>query len=260
MIDTLDTFIRNLEQASALEQIQGLIVELRDNFKIDHVVYHWVSADGEQYGFGTYDPVWVQRYVDKEYLRVDPVVIGCFQRFHPVDWKSLDWGSKAARAFRLDAVEHGVGNQGFSVPIRGPNGQFALFTLSHHCDDAAWEKFTKDNQRDILLIAHYLNQKALELEGRRQPDPVRPLSPREIDTLTYLAMGYGRGQIADLLSISEHTLRAYIESARFKLGAANTTHAVARALGEGMIVVGGSARAADGDWPGKDEQKQSARA
>jgi len=243
MTNRLDQFIRKLDQANALEQIQGLIVGLRDSFDIDHVVYHWVSADGEQYGFGTYDPVWVQRYVDKEYLRVDPVVLGCFQRFHPVDWKRLDWTSKPARAFRLDAVEHGVGNQGFSVPIRGPNGQFALFTLSHTCDDEAWAEFTKLNQRDILLIAHYLNQKALEIEAQRHPEPVRPLSPREIDTLTYLAMGYGRGQIADMLSISEHTLRAYIESARFKLGAANTTHAVARALGEGMIVVGGAARA-----------------
>ncbi len=260
MTSKLDRFIQKLDQANALDQIQGLTIGLRDSFEIDHVVYHWVSADGEQYGFGTYDPAWVQRYVDKEYLRIDPVVIGCFQRFHPVNWKRLDWSSKAARTFRKDAVEHGIGNQGFSVPIRGPNGQFALFTLSHSCDDETWSEFTKTNQRDILLIAHYLNQKALELEANRQPEPVRPLSPREVDTLTYLAMGYGRGQIADMLSISEHTLRAYIESARFKLGAANTTHAVARALGEGMIVVGGAARAAEGGWPGKDMEEQQVSA
>ena len=260
MMKILDQFTQNLDQANALEQIQDVIVALRDSFDIDHVVYHWVSSDGEQYGFGTYDPVWVKRYVEKEYLRIDPVVIGCFQRFHPVDWKGLDWSSKAARSFRKDAVEHGVGNQGYSVPIRGPNGQFALFTLSHSCGDEVWAEFTKDNQRDILVIAHYLNQKALEIEAGRHPEPVRPLSPREVDTLTFLAMGYGRGQVADMLSISEHTLRAYIESARFKLGAANTTHAVARALGEGMIVLGGAARAAEGGWPGKDQEEQAASA
>ena len=58
----LDTFLTALEQAQALEEIQELIVGLRDTFQIDHVVYHWVSADGEQYGFGTYDPIWAQRY------------------------------------------------------------------------------------------------------------------------------------------------------------------------------------------------------
>jgi len=251
----LDNFLLELGKATELEEIQGLIITLRDTFEIDHAVYHWVSADGEQYGFGTYDPDWVQHYVDKDYLRVDPVVLGCFQRFHPVDWKMLDWSSKAARLFRKDSIEHGIGNQGFSVPIRGPNGQFALFSLSHNCSDDEWAAFTSKNQREIILIAHFLNQKALELEMARQPEPVRPLSPREVDTLTYLAMGYGRSQVADMLMISEHTLRAYIESARFKLGALNTTHAVARALGEGFIVVGGAARAAEGGWPGKDEKK-----
>lgn len=247
----LETYLERVEQASGLDDIQALIVALRDHYRIDHIVYHWVSSDGEQYGCGTYDPRWVQRYVEKDYLRVDPVIIGCFQRFHPVDWKRLDWTGKAARAFQADAIAHGVGNQGFSIPIRGPNGQFALFTVSHNCTDAVWSDFTARHQRDLILVAHYFNQKALELERGRAPETTRGLSPREIDTLTYLAMGYARGQVADMLDISEHTLRAYIESARFKLGAMNTVHAVARAMAEGLIVVGGAARAAPGGWPGR---------
>ena len=256
MTASLDTFLQRLEQVTALDQIQTLITQLRDDLKVDHAVYHWVSADGEQFGFGTYDPAWVQRYVAEDFLRVDPVIIGCFQRFEPVNWKSLDWSARAARAFRQEAIKHGVGNQGFSVPIRGPNGQFALFTLSHSCADDEWAAFTRDHQRDIILAGHFLNQKALELEKARRPQPVRALSPREIDTLTFLAMGYGRGKVAEMLQISEHTLRAYIESARFKLGALNTTHAVARAITEGLIVVGGAARAAHGGWPGRAEGAQ----
>lgn len=256
----LDQFLEALAQADALEQIQDLTVGLRDHFQIDHIVYHWVSADGEQYGFGTYDPNWVQRYIEKEYMRIDPVIIGCFQRFEPVDWKRLDWSSKAARLFREDAISHGVGNQGFSIPIRGPNGQLALLTATHSTDDVTWAQFMENHQREWILIAHYLNQKALELESGRAPEPVRSLSPRETDALTYLGMGYSRGQVADLLNISEHTLRAYIESARFKLGALNTTHAVARAISEGLIVVGGSARAATGGWPGKDKVENVAKA
>ena len=249
----LDHFLQALEQADALDKIQGLVVGLRDHYKIDHVVYHWISADGEQYGFGTYDPAWAQRYSDQDYLRVDPVITGCFQRFDPVDWRKLDWSTKAAATFREDAIAYGVGNQGYSIPIRGPNGQLALFTASHSTDDETWSKLTERYQRDWILIAHYLNQKALELQSDRAPEPVRSLSPREVDALTYLAMGYSRGQVADLLSISEHTLRAYIESARFKLGAMNTTHAVARAISEGLIVVGGAARAAEGGWPGREK-------
>ena len=247
----LNRFLQDLETTDRLEQIQGLIVTLSAALGVDHVVYHWVSVDGEQYGFGTYPPAWAQRYQDQDYIRIDPVVLGSFQRFHPVDWKRMDWTSKAARAFRADSLAHGVGNQGYSIPIRGPNGQFALFTLSHTCSDAEWEAYTMANQRDLIVIAHYLNAKALQLEKGRTPDSVRPLSPREVDALSFLAMGYSRSQAADMLAISEHTLRAYIESARHKLGALNTVHAVARALSEGLIILGGAAKDAAGGWPGR---------
>ncbi len=201
------------------------------------MVYHWVDSSGDQYGCGTYSDAWRDHYITQNYLRVDPVITGCFQRFHPVDWKRLDWSSKAARAFQSVAIEFGVGNQGYSIPIRGPKGQFALFTVSHSCEDIAWAEFTEKRSRDLILIAHFFNRKALEFEPDRIPDQSRALSPREVDAMTLLAMGHSRAQAAETLSISEHTVRVYIESARFKLGALNTTHAVARAMSRGLIVI-----------------------
>jgi DNA-binding CsgD family transcriptional regulator len=233
----LDHILEALEQAATLEGLQTASEALCAHYELAHVVYHWVDSAGDQYGCGTYSVAWQERYLDQNYLRTDPVVSGCYQRFHPVDWKRLDWSSKAARALLLEAIEHGVGNQGFTVPIRGPNGQFALFTVNNTCSDSEWQAFTEANRRDLILIAHYFNQKALEFEPGRTPETSQALSPREIDAMTLLAIGYSRAQVANTLSISEHTLRVYIESARFKLGALNTTHAVARALSRGLIVV-----------------------
>ena len=102
-----------------------------------------------------------------------------------------------------------------------------------------------------MLLAHEFNRVALGINKDRRPTPARRLSGREREVMSFLAMGYARGQVADMLSISEHTLRAYIESARLKLDATNTVHAVARAVAEGHVVVGGAARAAPGDWPGR---------
>ena len=232
-----ERFIEKLEQAQTLEDLQERAEALRDYYKVDHIVYHWVSSKGEQYGCGTYDRAWAERYIEADYLRVDPVVIGCYTRFHPVDWKRLDWSSKAAREFFREAQSYGVGNQGFSIPIRGPSGQFALFTVNHTCSDSEWEAFCDTHRRELILIAHLFNQKALEFEGIAEKGPRKGLSPREIDAMTLLAVGYSRAQVAESLAISEHTLRVYIESARFKLGAMNTTHAVARAMQQGYIVV-----------------------
>ena len=154
-----------------------------------------------------------------------------------MDWKRLDWSGKPVRDFMGEAQDAGVGHQGFSVPIRGPNGQFALFTVSDNRNDDEWERYTENHVRDLILAAHFVNQKALEIEKGSDETTMQNLSPREVDALTLLAMGYSRGQAAESLSISEHTLRVYIESARFKLNAMNTTHAVARGLSLGLIMI-----------------------
>ncbi|MDW4499086.1 autoinducer binding domain-containing protein [Sulfitobacter sp. D35] len=217
--------------------MQAAIDALRVHFGVDFMVYHWVDSAGDQRGCGNYPLEWAARYIEMNYQRIDPVIVGCFQRFHPVDWKSLDWSAKAVKAFQAEAMTYGLGTQGFSIPIRGPNGQFALFTVNHTCDDETWAAFTEKNRRELILIAHFFNEKALEFEPDKVASDPHALSPREVDAMTLLAIGYSRAQVADTLSISEHTLRVYIESARFKLGALNTTHAVARALSRGLIVV-----------------------
>ena len=233
----LSQILEDLESTSTLEELATILIQLRDTLRIDHLTYHWVDGAGDQYGFTTYSDAWDKQYRDKNYHRIDPVILGCFQRFHAVDWKQLNWSGKAVRAFLEDAQDHGVGNQGYSIPLRGPSGQFALFTVNNTCDDPAWQTFKDAHGRDLILVAHFLNRKALEFAKNRQPETTRGLSPREIDAMTLLALGYSRAQVAHSLSISEHTLRAYIESARSKLGAQNTTHAIATALSRGLIVV-----------------------
>lgn len=233
----LEASVRQVQSATTLEELTDAIIALRDLFNVEHLIYHSVNGAGGQYAVLTYDQVWVDRYVELDYARVDPVVLGCFRRFRPVNWKELDWSSRAARAFLEDSMAHGVGNQGYSVPIRGPNGQFALFTVNQSCSDAEWEKYTSRHMSNVILMAHYINQKALEIERGSDLTPGQRLSPREIDALTMLAAGMNRAQAAEALAISEHTLRVYVEGARFKLGASNTTHAVARALTMGLVVV-----------------------
>jgi DNA-binding CsgD family transcriptional regulator len=222
--------------ATALEELQRVVEQLKEFYSVSHVVYHWVNSVGERYVAGTYSEEWVDRYIEKDYVRIDPVVTGCFQRFDPVNWKQLDWSKKLARDFMQEAIEFGIGTQGFTVPIRGPNGQFAIFTMNHTTSDENWENFIETNKSDLILIAHAFNERALAFEDTSEMSKPS-LSPRELSAMTLLAKGLSRAQASDAMTISEHTLRVYIEAARHKLGAINTTHAVARALAIGLIVV-----------------------
>jgi len=206
-------------------------------YDVGNAVYHAVNIGGAPYAAVTYDPIWGDHYHENNYVKIDPVVRGAMQRFHPLDWKRLDWSAKGSRAFWHEAVDFGIGNQGYSIPIRGPNGQFALFTINDTTSDDSWNTFTREYGRDMLLISHFMHQKVIEvLKADEVTGTGKELSPRERDALSLLGAGDSRSQIADALKISEHTLRVYIDSARHKLGALNTTHAVALALTRGVIL------------------------
>ncbi len=237
MTTRLESFIDRLQSTSSFEDLQFLIENLRDIYQIEHAVYHFVGSGGDQYAALTYTPEWVDHYIEEQYQRVDPVVLGALRRFHPMDWKELDWSTPVRRNFLGEAADTGVGNQGYSVPIRGPNGQFALFSINDRASDEEWERFTRSNVRDMLLISHYIHLCAEDIRGALFEDETIELSPRERDVLTLLGLGMSRGQASDKLKISEHTFRVYVDTARHKLGALNTTHAVAAAMSRGLILL-----------------------
>jgi DNA-binding CsgD family transcriptional regulator len=138
-----------------------------------------------------------------------------------------------------EAMSYGVGNQGWSIPIWGPHGEFAMFTVNHHADDDVWAELVRVHAKDFLLVSHLFHQQAKRIINREFSSSTE-LSPREREALALLSLGQSRAEVADTLHISENTLRAYIDSARHKLGAMNVTHAVALALAQGVIAPTGA--------------------
>ena len=62
-----------------------------------------------------------------------------------------------------------------------------------------------------------------------------PLTPREIDVVELLAEGLSNKAIAARLGISDQTVKFHVASIYGKLGAANRTDAVRRAVRRGLI-------------------------
>jgi DNA-binding CsgD family transcriptional regulator len=230
----LEAFLERLQTTTSIEDLRLAVHELRDILAVSHILYHTVVS-GEQVGAFTYPLDWARRYIENDYKAIDPVVLGVVRRFHPVDWKHLDWSGQQARNLMREAMAAGIGNQGWSIPIWGPKGEFAVFTVNHHCDDAEWARITKAHAKDYLLVSHLFHQQAMRIINREVVGPAAELSPREREALALLSTGQSRAEVADSLQISENTLRAYIDSARHKLGAMNVTHAVALALARGAI-------------------------
>lgn len=238
--ESLEALLERLQTTKSIEELQVWAHELRDHLGVAHVMYHTGTLKREQIGAFTYSLEWAHTYVERRYMAIDPVVLGALKRFHPMDWKSLDWSNPLAREMRRELIAAGLGNQGWSIPIWGPQGEFALFAVNHTADDADWADFTSRNAKELLLISHLMHQQAMRIINNEMDPPTAELSPRERETLMQLSLGQSRAAVAAALNISENTLRAYIDSARHKLGAANVTHAVAIALARGIIVPTGA--------------------
>ncbi|RMD49536.1 MAG: LuxR family transcriptional regulator [Alphaproteobacteria bacterium] len=231
----LGVFLEDLRRAATLDDLTALVARLRDELGTAHATYHCVTGAGRQYGAVTYPPEWVARYLECDYARLDPVVQGALRHFRPIDWRALDWSGRGVRGFLAEARAAGVAAQGLTVPLHGPGGHFALFSVNADASDGAWDDFVDRHHADLVLMAHYLNEKALELDRAEGTPRLPQLSPREADVLRLLGLGLNRSAAAERLGISEHTLRVYLESARRKLGARNTVHAVALGIARGLI-------------------------
>jgi len=62
-----------------------------------------------------------------------------------------------------------------------------------------------------------------------------PLSPRELEVLGLMVDGHANKEIADLLSISEGTVKTHVVAILRKLDATDRTHAVVIALKRGIV-------------------------
>jgi DNA-binding NarL/FixJ family response regulator len=70
-----------------------------------------------------------------------------------------------------------------------------------------------------------------------RPAEVEPLTPREIQVLELLADGLPNKAIAARLGISDQTVKFHVASITGKLGVANRTEAVRRAIRRGLITL-----------------------
>ena len=69
-------------------------------------------------------------------------------------------------------------------------------------------------------------------------ETTRALTPRELEVLRLVSLGWKTPQIADELGLSYHTVRNHIRHCRWKLGATTKLEAVLTAMRQGMLPVG----------------------
>jgi DNA-binding CsgD family transcriptional regulator len=134
---------------------------------------------------------------------------------------------------------------GVSCSVRGPSGQWSLTSFALHRGGAQAERHIANVLPDCQLVACAIHYAAARIEGW-VPDCALPLrrlgngllSERESQCLIESARGKTTSEIGQVLQISERTVSFHLANVRRKLDAANSRHAVTKALSLRLIAAG----------------------
>lgn len=109
--------------------------------------------------------------------------------------------------------------------------------------DVVAEFATLDDARDAgiatdaMLVAAWPAPRADDLPVHDEGSLIEALTPREIEVLDLVAEGLPNKAVAARLGISDQTVKFHLASITGKLGAANRTDAVRRAVRLGLVTL-----------------------
>lgn len=178
----------------------------------------------------SYPEEWLSLYVERGFAATDPVVRAHLADFSAKIWSDAyrQWGRP--QPFFSLAEDFGIRN-GYSFGAFSPTDRTAsIFSLCVNRKNPAHTRKILD-----ILAPHFHEA----LQRTKQPDPsqnlLATLTLRESEVIRWLANGKNYWEISVILGISERTVKFHTSTILQKLGAANRSHAVAKALYFGLI-------------------------
>lgn len=232
----LSVILSEMTRVRTTTDAQKWLAKARELYGVKSIAYFAVGVRNkvsDPYLLVTYSQEWIIHYTEQRYLEIDPVIANGFGRLLPIDWSDFGKREGQVRTLFGEASEFGLGHQGLTIPVHGKGGDRALLTITSDLPKRGWDRQKLAYMRDFQVLAVHLHNKVLELEG--WPRIHSALSPRERECLQWIAEGKTAWECAIILGISQHTVRCYLESARYKLGASSNTHAVSLAHKAGLF-------------------------
>jgi len=177
----------------------------------------------------THDRDWAYAYISQGLYRHDPR-IKAIEANRPLDWREV-CETPEETAFIKSLTSVTGTTHGLSMLVPAPLGARALIGASFTGTDDAWDRLHAILSPTLTRLAGDLVSIA---EAATPEHP--PLTPRELGVLQWAAEGKTTRDTSAILQIHHRTVEMHLKSAREKLDALNTTHAVARALAHGFIL------------------------
>ncbi len=237
-------FLIAVEEVQTSEQ---LILELRrllESYNIQHYsVFHHPRPTVHPIRLSlssNWPDNWVNRYLEKKYILIDPMIRYLLVSQQPFTWKQAQkafagaTNEKRMKDMTRDAASHGLVD-GSIFPVHGRMGLIGALTISGPKLDLSPVEMSLFHT--VATRAYLRLRDFMEPESSPKPDPIASLqlTHRSMEALSLLAEGMTSQEISEKLNLSRHTVDWHFNNIQGKLKARNRQHSVAMAMRLGLI-------------------------
>lgn len=233
-LKTLVDAFEAMERANTSEELRVQMARFARDMGFEHFAYALTvkvpSLKTQQYYINGFPDGWVERYLASNYFSVDPIVRHAESSALPAIWTDDMFHDGKSDMFWEDARAHGL-SEGLSFAVKEQPGVTGVFSLAR---DQALDLKGQDlaalvgrAQMFASLLHHAVSRIDLP---KLLPEQATSLTERERECLKWTADGKTAWEIGRILSIAERTVVFHINNVVQKLGAANKTQAIVRAV------------------------------
>jgi LuxR family quorum sensing-dependent transcriptional regulator len=254
----LEEIIGTIEACATIDELKRTLQAITENYGFS--AYNFLDTGAadrdEPFFMGTLPVDFVDGYRDNRLLAVDPCVARARRTNVPFTWKDVPiipyQGVRKSGAQKTMeyAYDHGF-REGFIVPFHFSDAVGRLnssLIVFFWTDKIQQFRFMISRKKfDLHIIMIYWAQRAVDIIGEQFRDGARfrgrgypfeggePLSDREREVLSWAARGKSALDTADIMKLSEETVKTHIRNSLKKLRANNKTHGVTKAIYLGII-------------------------
>lgn len=223
-----------MERAENSDQLRIEMAKFARQMEFEHFAYALTinapSLRSQQYIINGFPPSWVEKYLSRGYFKVDPLIRYAQNSSLPAIWSDPMFHEAKSREFWEEAHAHGL-HSGLSFAVHEQPGVTGIFSLAR---DRSLDMQDRDLAALIgraQMFASLLHHAVARIDlPKLLPETNASLTAREQECLKWAADGKTAWEIGQILSITERTAVFHVNNVIQKLGAANKTQAIVRAV------------------------------
>jgi LuxR family transcriptional regulator, quorum-sensing system regulator SolR len=223
-----------MERAQTADELRVQMERFARDMGFDHFAFALTvkvpSLKVQQYYIDGFPDGWARHYLASGYFKVDPIVRHAERSALPAVWSDAVFRDRQSDAFWQDAQGHGLA-EGLSFAVKEQPGVTGIFSLAR---DQVLDLPGQDLAALVgraQMFASLLHHAVARIDlPKLLPEQATSITDRERECLKWTADGKTAWEIGKILSIAERTVVFHINNVVQKLGAANKTQALVRAV------------------------------